>query len=138
MTDPLHRPIGWWLKEADARLDAAFARELAAFGVDRRGWQVLASLAAGPSTREQLAAALAPFDAPDVVDGVVDGLATGGWVSESDAGLQLTPEGAERRRQLAARVGTIRDRVGDALPGDDYVTLVRLLQRLVEAFEPAR
>lgn len=33
----LERPIGWWLKEADARLDAAFDRALEGRGVDRRG-----------------------------------------------------------------------------------------------------
>jgi hypothetical protein len=137
VTDALQRPIGWWLKEADARLDAAFARELANFGVDRRAWQVLTSLADGARTRNELAAALAAFDAPDAVDGVVDELTAGGWVAESDAGLHLTSEAVARRRELAARVGTIRDRVRDALPGDDYVTLVRLLQRLVDGFEPA-
>jgi hypothetical protein len=136
VTDALQRPIGWWLKEADARLDAAFARELAEFGVDRRAWQVLASLADGARTRDELAAALAAFDASDAVDRVVDQLTRDGWVAESDAGLRLTSEGVARRRELAARVGTIRDRVRDALPGDDYVTLVRLLQRLVERFEP--
>ena len=138
VTDALQRPIGWWLKEADARLDAAFARELAKFGVDRRAWQVLASLADGARTRDELAAALAAFDAPDAVDRVVDELTTEGWVAESDAGLQLTSEGVARRRELATRVGTIRDRVRDALPADDYVTLVRLLRTLVERFEPAR
>jgi hypothetical protein len=68
---------------------------------------------------------------------VIDELVTGGWVAESGAGLHLTSEGLARERNLAARVGTIRDRVRDALPGDDYATLVRLLQRLVERFDPA-
>ena len=40
----MSRPVGWWLKEADARLDAAFDRTLAGRDVDRRGWQVLATL----------------------------------------------------------------------------------------------
>jgi hypothetical protein len=114
VTDALQRPIGWWLREADARLDAAFARELANFGVDRRAWQVLTSLADGARTHNELPAALAAFDAPDAVDRVVDELTTGGWVAESDAGLQLTSEGVARRRELAARSG--RSEIASATP----------------------
>ncbi|MDP8907614.1 MAG: hypothetical protein M3N47_00540, partial [Chloroflexota bacterium] len=63
MTDKqvLARPIGWWLKEADARLDAAFDRQLQSRNVDRRGWQVLASLARRPTSRSELIASLAAF-----------------------------------------------------------------------------
>lgn len=35
----LRRPIGWWLKEADARLEAAFDNALAGQDVDPRGWR---------------------------------------------------------------------------------------------------
>jgi hypothetical protein len=43
------RPIGWWLKEADARIDAAFDRVLEGFHTVRRSWQVLSSSARRPS-----------------------------------------------------------------------------------------
>jgi hypothetical protein len=68
------RPIGWWLKEADKRLDAAFDRRLESRGVDRRAWQMLASLASRPMTRSELADSLASFDARAVLDDVVVGL----------------------------------------------------------------
>ncbi len=41
------RPIGWWLKEADVRPVAAFDSALEGTDVDRRSWQVLASLSRG-------------------------------------------------------------------------------------------
>lgn len=58
MTDEQRsRPVGWWLKEADARLSVAFDRILEGSEVDRRGWQVLSSLTS--------------FDSPAAVHGVV-------------------------------------------------------------------
>ncbi len=52
--DALRRPIGWWLKEADARIDAA----LDGMDVDRRRWQVLTTLTEGPATVDDFADAL--------------------------------------------------------------------------------
>ncbi len=134
MTDQqaLARPIGWWLKEADARLDAAFDRRLQARGVDRRAWQVLASLARGPTNRSQLVDSLAPFDRPEVLEGVVGDLTSRGWIEESSGLLRLTREGEREQASLATVVDDIRRQVAAALPQDDYVTLVRLLQRLIQ------
>jgi hypothetical protein len=58
----LARPNGWWLNEANSRLDAAFNDALQITGVDRRGWQVLDSLARGPVSRAELVDSLAAFD----------------------------------------------------------------------------
>ena len=135
MTDEqaLARPIGWWLKEADARLDAVFDRALQGTGADRRGWQVLSSLAQRPASSADLVAALAPFDPADVVRAVVGDLQERGWVEETDGLLRLTGDGARRQAELAPRVDEVRRRVGAALPREDYVTLVRLLARLTQA-----
>lgn len=134
MTDQqaLARPIGWWLKEADARLDAAFDRRLQARGVDRRAWQVLASLARGPTSRSKLVDSLAAFDRPEVLEGVVGDLTSRGWIEESGGLLRLTREGEREQAALATVVDDIRRQVAAALPQDDYVTLVRLLQRLIQ------
>jgi hypothetical protein len=135
---PQARPIGWWLKEADARLDAAFDHSLAAHGVDRRGWQVLATLAGQPTSRDEIVAVLAPFDPPAVVDAVVSGLIARGWVEGAGDRLRLTSAGQRQRRELAPLVDQVRQRVAAALPNDDYVALIRLLQRLVDALtDPA-
>ena len=68
MTDEqaLSRPIGWWLKEAGARLDAVFDRSLQGCGLDRRGWQVLASLARRPTRLSELISRLSSFDPSSV------------------------------------------------------------------------
>ena len=73
------RPIGWWLKEADARLEAAFDVRLRAYGVtSRRGWQVLASAARAPVRRADLVADLSSFDSAATVEQLVDELARRG------------------------------------------------------------
>ncbi|MGV8967828.1 MAG: MarR family winged helix-turn-helix transcriptional regulator [Cellulomonas sp.] len=127
------RPIGWWLKEADARLDAAFDNSLADQGVDRRSWQVLATLAGSTITRAEVIAALGSFDAPATVDSVIDTLRDRAWVEETHGLLQLTTEGVRTQAALVPLVDEVRAQVTSALPGDDYTTLVRLLARLVAA-----
>jgi aminopeptidase N len=126
------RPIGWWLKEADARLEQAFDRALAAAGRTRREWQVLNTLAERPTPTDDLVAALAPFASRDDVLWLVDGLLARGEVQVTDRTLRLTDGGARTHAELASAVAQVRQRVTAALPGEEYATLVRLLSRLVE------
>ena len=133
------RPVGWWLKEADARLEEAFDVRLRAYGVpSRRAWQVLASAARAPVRRTDLVAELSNFDSVTTVHGLVDRLLDEGWLAQDAGTLRLTPEGEDLHARLRASVGEIRSWVAEALPGDDYRTLVELLQQLVEAFPPVR
>jgi hypothetical protein len=129
----LARPVGWWLKEADARIDAAFDRALEGSPVNRRGWQVLGVLAGQPTSRADLAASLASFDAPQVVGRVVGELQELRWVEEESGLLRLTPGGSQAQSDLASLVDRVRQQASSALPPEDYVTLVRLLARLTEA-----
>ena len=129
------RPIGWWLKEADARLEHAFDVRLRAHGVtSRRGWQVLASVARAPVARTDLVSELATFDPAETVEQLIADLEKEGWVTEEAGLLRLTGSGEELHAALRAQAVVIRNWVADALPGDDYPTLVNLLRQLVEAF----
>lgn len=128
----LKRPVRWWLKEADARLDAAFDTFLSTRGADRRSWQVLATLARSPAPRTDVIASLTSFDEPAVIEDVVDKLERRGWVDISDGTLRLTQAGAAEQAALAPLVERVRHQVATALPKDDYVELVRLLARLVD------
>src|SRR5664279_225628 len=135
MTDEqaLSRPIGWWLKEAGARLDAVFDRSLQGCGLDRRGWQVLASLARRPTRLAELICSLSSFDPPAAVEAVVDDLTSRGWIGESAGLLRLTPVGDRQYADLSLLIDDVRGQVAAALPQEEYLTLVRLLQRLVVA-----
>jgi hypothetical protein len=132
------RPIGWWLKEAHERLDAAFDTALDGTGIDRRAWQVLATLAgdAPARTEDDLAAALAPFERADGVRRRIAALQADGLVAADGDGVRLTEAGRAAHTQIAPLVGAVREQVGAAL-GDDYPVLVGLLGRLVEAL-PSR
>ncbi len=126
------RPIGWWLKEANRRLDGAFDRALEGRGSDRRTWQVLASLARRPESPGRLVDLLSPFDPPAVVSGVVAGLTERGLVEEAAGSLRLTEAGRHMHEALSGPVADVRRQVSASLPGEDYSTLVRLLGRLAE------
>ena len=129
------RPVGWWLKEADARLDAAFDRSLEGRGVDRRGWQILATLATSPTSRDGLVASLAAFDSPAAIDDVLTRLSSSGLIDASTGVLRLTADGTVTHADLAPLVAGVRGRIAAALPQEDYVTLVGLLERLVTALD---
>lgn len=58
--------------------------------MDRRGWQVLASLSGGPAPRADLVSTLASFDPPAVVEEVVDRLISRGWIEGSADLVMLT------------------------------------------------
>ena len=134
----LRRPIGWWLKEADARIDAAFDQVLAGQQVGRRDWQVMSALARSPARRFDIVGSLVAFDEPAEVESVIDGLRARGWVEESGGAVRLTPAGLDMHEALAPLVDQVRKRVAGALPEDEYAALIRLLARLVGALrEPS-
>lgn len=133
--DPPRRPLGWWLKEADARIEGAFDAALKGTGINRRGWQVLSSLAREPMRQDEVTAALGRFDDDETLSHVVSDLKSRGLVNDAGGRLQLTDQGVAVQRELAPKVERVRQQVSSALPQDDYVSLVRLLSRLVEAFE---
>jgi hypothetical protein len=129
------RPLGWWLKEADARIDAAFDRALGARGLDRRRWQVLATVARGSSTQHDVAAALSRFDSDAEIATIVADLLERGMVRRGgDDQLEITDRGMLAHEQAAREVDVIRTRVATALGHDGYEELIGLLVRLVEAF----
>jgi hypothetical protein len=133
-----HRPVGWWLKEANSRLDAAFDAALTGRAVDRRGWQVLATLAQSTTPGRQVLDALASFDDRAAVEAVLHDLGARGWVKESGGMLRLTTDGERAHATLSPLVADIRQQVSAALPDQDYAELLRLA-RLVAAFpNPSR
>lgn len=129
----LARPVGWWLKKADSRLDAVFDDALQNTGVDRRGWQVLDSVVRGPVSRRELVVSLAAFDAPETLHRKIADLVGRGWLEEVADSLRVTSSGARQHAAVAPLIDGVRERVRSALPRDDYVTLVRLLARLTQA-----
>ncbi|MBJ7595746.1 MAG: winged helix DNA-binding protein [Candidatus Dormibacteraeota bacterium] len=127
------RPIGWWLKRADACLRQAFEDALAGLAITRRQWQVLESLARAPRPEAEILRALDNFaGAASAVDQLRDREFV---VDGRDGALALTPAGLSAHADAGARVATVREAVATALPADDYPTLIRLLGQLIDGVE---
>jgi|SRR5699024_2932474 len=129
----LTRPIGWWLKEADAAINSAFDHAVGSRGADRRTWQILSTLGQHPHSTAELSHALASFDSADMIVERLQELQNRSWVESEGDSWQLTAAGDAERAALATEVGQIRRRVAAALPEEDYATLIGLLDRLVTA-----
>ncbi|PWW25215.1 DNA-binding MarR family transcriptional regulator [Geodermatophilus normandii] len=129
------RPVGWWVKRLDELLERGLDDVVAAEGLSRRHWQVLDSLASGPSTRRELATALTSFATPGRVDGVVADLAARGWVEEGAGRLALTSDGRAAHGRLAGAVAAFRRRVAEGLSAEEYAATVAGLARMVANLE---
>lgn len=116
--EPEDRPIGYWLRELDRRIEDAFAAALERQGLHRRHWQVLNGLGAddpfwGPGER--------PYGE------VLADLVTRGWATPSGT---VTAVGERARAQVATEVATVRRRAAAGVPDQDYLTTVRTLARM--------
>ncbi|NIK55354.1 MarR family winged helix-turn-helix transcriptional regulator [Kribbella shirazensis] len=119
-----NKPIGWWLKEVDRRLEASFERLLADDGLTRRQWQAL-NAAAGPRT---IAAELSPFLSGDPAElaAVTTPLVERGWL----AGDTLTAEGERALQALTTKVQAHRRSVTNGITNDEYLAAVGVLRRM--------
>ena len=127
-----HQPIGFWLKAADRAIAEHSGRALEAEGLSRRHWQVLNLLARdGAVERVALAAAMRGFADGAALDRLLDDLTGRGWVAEAPGGLTLTAEGRAAHPRVAAVLEGTRRQAMAGIPEQDYVTVIRTLERVV-------
>lgn len=140
MTDD-RRPIGYWLKRLDVLIEKTFERTLGEEGITRREWQVLNTLAAGPSSVAELEQAVDPFLAEDrqSLRHAVADLETRGWAGPTDGNLlRLTPRGEAAHTRLRERVGETRRLLVRGVSEGEYVQTVDVLRRMAENLEGAQ
>jgi hypothetical protein len=95
---------------------------LAGRNVDRRQWQVLASLARRPTSRDEVIASPAAFAPPATVEAVLNGRSSLGWIEDS-AGLQrLTADGAREHPLSWPLSSTLYEARWQRRSQDDYIT----------------
>ncbi len=127
------RPIGWWLKTADARIEQAFEDVFESQSITRREWQVLEPVSRNPVSESELLQKLETFAG---AQDAVDELRRRGLLANGAAGvLTLTDAGHVAHGGAAAGVATVRSAVRAALPGENYDTLLRLLADLVDGLD---
>ena len=130
------RPLGYWIKEIDRRIEADFDRLLAGEDLRRRHWQILDTVARADGSPAELDAALAPFAAS--VRPQLDELIRRGWVAEPQPGVvAITGAGRAAHDRVARLVRSFRARVTEGLSEQDYATLVALLERVAGNLTPA-
>lgn len=129
------KPLGYWVKHVHDRLESNLAAQLREFGLDRRSWQVLNTIAHGPVDQAAIDRALAPFldsDEPTVAPYVAR-LATRGLVQVDHAGYYvLTPEGAAVHEPAADRIHAGRLATTAGISPTEYAQLLGLLRRVAE------
>jgi DNA-binding MarR family transcriptional regulator len=120
------KPLGYWLKHIDTQLEAKFLQVLSEEGLNRRQWQILNTIASGARSIGEIDEAGKPFLTEESFQPVVDSLAALGWV----AGYELTPAGRTAFDSVSAKVHAFRAKVISGVSEEEYVTLVRLLERV--------
>lgn len=131
MTSP--RPIGFWLKLVDRLIDEQFATTLEEHGVTRRQWQLLNVLSSGPSTVEQLDAAIAPFLRADDHETSVEHLTElidSAWVDATPSGYELTDRGLGAFERLQEVVSTQRTLATEGVTAEQYEQTLVVLERV--------
>lgn len=120
------KPIGFYLKELDGLITGAMAEVFAKRGLQRRHWQVLATL---PDTPDSVSVGLAPFWTEEAITltEVLDDLS--GLVTVGEL-IELTDEGRVVRDELEEGVRGVRERVMAGLTGEDYERCVATLERM--------
>jgi len=127
------RPIGWWLKTADARIEQAFEDVFQGQSISRRAWQVLEPVSRGCVLEDELLQKLEAFAG---AQDAVDALRRRGLLADgADGVLTLTEQGRIAHGRAATGVATVRSAVSAALPGKDYAILLQLLADLVDGLE---
>ena len=125
-----NKPIGWWLKEVDRRLEASFEQVLAADGLNRRQWQIL-NAARGEET---IAVAIAPFLCGDPAElaALTEPLITRGWLADD----RLTPAGRVALTELTEKVQTERRRITNGIVDAEYLQTIDVLRRMAANLQP--
>ena len=127
------KPIGYWLKELDRRIEDTLDRTLTSEGVTRRDWQALNALGPEPVARDAVVETLRPFWGTGAIepDAVLAGLVTRGWaLRDADSRYRLSPEGDAARAVLLERVKELRMAIADGVTPEDYQTTIDTLERM--------
>ena len=117
------RPLGYWLRVIDRRLDDAMRELFAADGLTRRDWRRL-NLVAGTVSDPRLSEKLAAR--PERVQPLVDR----GWVDGGPGAWRLTEAGEAARASLHERVSSLRARVAGAVSPEDFATTLASLEAI--------
>jgi DNA-binding MarR family transcriptional regulator len=134
------RPIGFWLRRADEAITDYSDQALAAIGLTRLHWQVLHTVhdAGGTTSEDHLGEVLWNFAEPEALRDVLDGFELEGWLArdtEPPGDLTLTEKGRAGHAAAAEIQSAVRQRLAQGITPDEYATVLRVLERIVQNLE---
>jgi DNA-binding MarR family transcriptional regulator len=129
----VNRPIGYWIKQLDASLEAQLDSTLARLHLTRRQWHVLNALNAGPATPAEVGNILRPL--PSVDGAAAQERDMAALVREKlvlllDGRLTLTEAGSALHAQATALLETTRRELTAGIGADEYAMAVSVLERM--------
>lgn len=127
------RPIGFWLRLVDNRIDEQFATTLDEHGVTRLQWQLMNVLARGAASVEMFTTAVQPFVATSGEEAALEQLSElieSGWVNATPSGYELSERGHGALDRLTNVVAGQRTGMTEGVTAGDYATTVATLERL--------
>ena len=135
----LKRPIGYWLKQVDQLLTERIDEAQAVHGVTRTDWQILNLLKEnGRASDELIFSVMHTFVDAAKFQEIIYHLIDQGWIDETLASgeLQLTCAGYDQHARIFATQKEVRQRAMQGVIQEDYVTVIRVLQQMVENLRP--
>jgi hypothetical protein len=125
------RPVGFWAKLLDQRLEQSLDQALSRFELSRRHWQLLNVLSCGPHSMESVATEHAAFLQHDEsATELVAGAVSQGLVHAVAGTIALSDAGRDRLEAAAGVVRAARSRVSDGVERSDYEPTVAVLETM--------
>ncbi|RXZ71682.1 hypothetical protein [Agromyces albus] len=117
------RPLGYWLRVIDRRLDDTMRDLFAAEGISRRDWRrlnLIAGTVSDPRMIDRLAAR------PERIAPLIER----GWVTGEPRSWSLTEAGDAALHSLHGRVSSLRATIADAVSPEDFATTMSSLEAI--------
>ena len=133
-------PIGYWVKHTDELITARSDQALSSEGFTRTWWQTLHLIySAGTTSRDNVFATMRTFITASQLDEILGAFVQHGWLSERSTGgestLQLTEAGRQTHERVLARQREVRLRVMQGVSGEEYASVISILQRIARNLE---
>ena len=133
------KPLGYWVKRIHNGLEDNLDAQLGEFGLNRRTWQVLNTVASGPIELSAIERALEPFrdhGEPVAAPCVAALCERGALEPDRSARYVLTAAGLTLHRSAADRAHAARRAVMRGIAPQEYEQLIDLLRRVAENIDP--